>query len=92
MVEIVENGKPYYLKTTFPMKDMQDLHNMMVERSFGQNVRTAEELLKNIPVVTPLDQMLLTESHTKGSFDFNTDTFDKMDTFIWESFFSMMMA
>ena len=47
--------------------------------------------MKKIPVVTPLDQMLLVESPTKGSFDFNKETFKKMETFVWESFFTMLI-
>ena len=92
LVELVQNGRPIYLRTTFPCRDVQDLKNMMVERSYGQNVTTAAELLQKIPAVSPLAQDLLRPVDGKpGSYDFNNETFEKMQEFRWESFFEMLV-
>ena len=72
MIELSAEGETYYLKGTFPSRDIESIKALAVEQEHGRGHSNAEELLRHLQEAHPMNKEWLKPTGKTGASSIGT--------------------
>ena len=85
LIELASEGLTYYLKAPFPSRDIDNIKALAVARAHGHGRTNAEELLKQLPKVHPMNKEWLKTADSQSAYACEAALFDVAPDFNWHT-------
>ena len=88
MIELATEGERYHLKAAFPTRDIESIKALVVERAHGHGHSNAEELLKQLPEIHPMNKEWLKPTASPSAYSCEKLLFDTLPVLDWDTLYA----